>query len=1000
MTAPIQATPSTSRITGSKISNTSEVKPGLVYKADRYYAQLQSDGSLFYSESNPPTKNNSVTYTGEPAKVFLQTLITGGLYSTTTSTGSSSCSDSIKVDREAATKARSEFYTRRLDPLVNKNIACAQRLSNVLKESVRVAANTTSTDGDNTKNRVTLNILKKNSRALKSHLKAIKDEKRGTQAYYKQVAEMANFINQAFSLGVYTGVPRDNLRDLLNNGPVTNRRPSDSINNIAPDDRDCLLVAQCYLNAWQDLPKIPSCPPPEVSQPKPKPPQKPAVPICPEVEAEKWGVRFKYSDNSNQGNCVASRSFSTTDNSGNSLPFIREDKEWFLTLLPAMRSILPIQGGMDTPNAMPGLQFRVMSNIAKHRVPGFQPIYQNLGVEALYITLVGTFTGDGGLGKVTRLAGINSNGLTVGSQVAQQGPVFQSSRNDNQGAILSNGNNVKGGNTYLLKQGTGQFYIQYSNDLKSYRSASQIEELSSTSYLPIPSLNAQAEINNSIQNGAIYYEINPNNISNNSSGVNLDTSSLSTLTAIGQASPVTTYNLHNEFLADGCPGECPKPGIDKLEKGHWNSTKESSPVNSGTFKPLYEIASKLDSYHEFVSFYKLSMQQGHELEVEINLRKNKDGMYPTQGLDDDPLRDGKTGNPKFKGYVRRLEVYQARSDRTWYMIELEVTDHGLVGKKAINLTDDITARANVALASQEAAAALIDGGQKKAQCLYDTGKVWCKDISRLDTGASRKFCYSEITGEGFYMRDEIAEDRIYTPLQTAAILADAPRNWFSGLLRWEINDVSRYLNGSWVSIKPIGSKPTERDIKSKSVSELGLTLIEATDVGAGLGDNTFQVNNRKYFHPSGYGVILQTSSIALDILTNATVTILEPIQTVNYILGGSEALTLGLGAPLGSAALLLSLYGVNKGNIDDIKTYLSSGTIKIESANTDPCIPTNPATTTSATSPTPGESTSPANSRRPANAQLEGAVLGGIADALPSPITDALSQLGSRLFNP
>lgn len=373
----------------------------------------------------------------------------------------------------------------------------------------------------------------------------------------------------------------------------------------------------------QCIPPV-EAPPVEVN-PKPKDPEPlPARPekVC-ESDPRKWGVRFTYKvkDNCSQvplefkatqtskpviNSSAPSDLYKQLDardqfvkppvpTSDSPIEYLGVDtKDWYMTLLPSMQTILPKQGARDTPNAMPGLQFRAANKVVKHPVPGMGPIYQNMGVDSLFITLVGTFTGDGGLEEkkpvnpFTRLGG-----LLAPPQVALQ-----------TGALANT-----------------------------------------------------SDLTNALTDAAVNYSL------------------------YGSDSGL--------FLQDGCPGSCPPPGSnwrDVIDVEWMDSSRSDS-------KTLGEIAANLDAYKEFTSFYKMAYSEGRHLEVEINMRRNRDGLkvkanpLDPNNLDAaDPLRD-KGGNPKFKGYIRRLESYLQYSDRMWYLIEVEVTDHGDVTDKPLNLTN-------------------------------------------------------------------------------------------------------------------------------------------------------------------------------------------------------------------------------------------------------------------------------------------------------------------------
>ncbi|HEY9700090.1 MAG TPA: hypothetical protein V6D10_22735 [Trichocoleus sp.] len=179
----------------------------------------------------------------------------------------------------------------------------------------------------------------------------------------------------------------------------------------------------------------------------------------------------------------------------------------------------------DAPNALPGLNFKVIPSIAKLKVPGFQPAYQHLGMDSCICTLVGCFTGA-------------------------------------DGADL------------LLDQGTA-------------------------------SNNRDKQL-------------------------------------VGDRTLFDSYGVLGKDAETG----------------------------------LKEIAAKLDAYRNFQEFYKFGVLDGKELEVEINLAKNS--PVEMQVGSEEFLRSA-IGNPKFKAVVKMMEVYHARSDRTWYTMQLEITDFGLAG---------------------------------------------------------------------------------------------------------------------------------------------------------------------------------------------------------------------------------------------------------------------------------------------------------------------------------
>ena len=262
---------------------------------------------------------------------------------------------------------------------------------------------------------------------------------------------------------------------------------------------------------------------------KAKPTLPPCVPKLPSQQS-KWGVRFSHS------NCDS----------------------FFFSLLPAYSSSLKTQGGLDVPNAQPGLSFSIKPNIAKMRIPGSSPVFQHLGIDTVMVTLVGRFSGQ-------------------------------------DGTVDSIDENLK----------------------------------------PAPK-----------DKNSIYKD-------------------------------------------------------DEL---------------------------KVDTLLDLDRFYKFSFLQGKELEVEINLSKyfkNSDSRKKI-GLDKDfaGIRDYDTGNIKFKGHLRQIESYYAKASSTYYTIQLEISDFGLVGKNAVaydfllqnakTLPDSSTSSGgNEALGGKEALVKFVEDNRSK-----------------------------------------------------------------------------------------------------------------------------------------------------------------------------------------------------------------------------------------------------------------------------------------------
>lgn len=253
------------------------------------------------------------------------------------------------------------------------------------------------------------------------------------------------------------------------------------------------------------------------------------------VKPPDWGIKFTIGPNK----------LEAPYNYG---PYEIEGQSFYMTLLPAIASQLNLQGARDTPNAMPGLNFKIIPNIAKLKVPGFQPIYQNLGIDAVLCTIVGCFTGADGISEMRN--GVN----------------FALSKSQNKGDVLP-------------YKGNGTFF------------------------------------------------------------------------------------------------------------------KNGSDENS-----LKLVISELDSYRNFQEFYQMTILNGKEVSVEINLAKTS-GASIQLGKDKN-LRSG-NGNPKFQAVIKSMEVYHAKSDRTWYTLQLEISDFGLASKTPINLTNKLNERIKAAQLEQQ-----------------------------------------------------------------------------------------------------------------------------------------------------------------------------------------------------------------------------------------------------------------------------------------------------------
>ena len=396
--------------------------------------------------------------------------------------------------------------------------------------------------------------------------------------------------------------------------------------------------------------------PPKAAAPPPKPGPA-AGKLCEPITHERWGVRFRFLDKppEKKGDCETK-----SKDSGWDL------KDWFLQLLPAMQSVVPKQGARDVPNAGPGLSFRFKNNMVKHKIPGSQPVYQMMGVDSAIITFVGTFTGDGGLGYINKVD-------------IENGELAESALK----IMESEATARRAGEAFPSAKKYGGTYPYGKSPVNAM-------------FNPVYHVRNRARAPGGDTSSAL--------VGSNNTGWLMDNSIL----------------RQGFFERDGCPGQCPPPSWGGFPNGQMDEAggkfawggmgtwPDGSPYGDigtrsqmDTHKLAY-IAAYLDAYHEMVSFYKFAVQAGKLMEITINLRKTHDGLKPRVadprmkgkgGKSDtpDPLRDMHTGNPTFKGYLRTMSTWAQYSDRVWYVMEFEVVDHGLQGKKAVNLTNKVGA---------------------------------------------------------------------------------------------------------------------------------------------------------------------------------------------------------------------------------------------------------------------------------------------------------------------
>lgn len=306
-------------------------------------------------------------------------------------------------------------------------------------------------------------------------------------------------------------------------------------------------------------------------------------------EKDPWGIKFSY-NKITSGQVFAQTTRKNPTRSNTTLtPFIEETdstsyieqsngllnssvsskRDFYFQLLPAIKSNLPVSAGTDVPGAMPGIQFRIENNIVKHKIPGFAPVYQPMGIDSIKCTLVGMFSGNDGVDISSSFSDDINTGL-----LAPGGSLFSNSTSKTPTANSSDTKRVDGAD------------------------------------LPIPS-DSKSKTNSNI---AVLSE---------------------------------------------------------------------------------------DAFRGAQDFYNEIVAPGHEIEVELNLRKSS-GPLDFTGGSAGPFRDATTGNPKFKALIKRLDLYYVRRDRCWFILDLEVTESGLLGTECINLTNIIEQATEVFEAVEDA----------------------------------------------------------------------------------------------------------------------------------------------------------------------------------------------------------------------------------------------------------------------------------------------------------
>lgn len=517
-----------------------------------------------------------------------------------------------------------------------------------------------------------------------------------------------------------------------------------------------------------------------------------------------WGIKFTY-DPSEQNfglTCIP--------NTGTSLANSEDKQEWYMTLLPAMKSQIPKSPGMDTPNAMPGLQFQLKSNIAKHRIPGSQPVYQHLGIDTVMITIVGCFTGDGG--KKTRTTSTDmpiNYANSLNPNISADGKTVKKiNLTEEEQKVLDVANSVATNlslSNPIHRTGSNGLVSTLLADSYSTTDGAKIEQLlksiESKGYVWRSGIN---KFVSNIPSRDEFYTYNSNsNFTNGDVKTSLQKKSDSNLATIPGEKLTSKTKINNEGV----------------------NTTWMKDVNMYECEPCEGVVphtERLDSYHEFTSFQRLSYNK--ELEVEINLAKNVDSRSPKKNkyeewgwdstsakvqkdADWGPLRNGENGNPRFKGVIRGMEAYYARHDRTWYLMTLEVTDLGLSSDVPLNLIKELTEAAEAAaqdVKETEGTAKALTDPNERLDCILQQGNgiltapddVWGTTnrayIAGNALGGGELIAWDMYTGEGIkYKMEEVQENgksikyakasssSVLTPYEVAKELASTKVNLIS-----------------------------------------------------------------------------------------------------------------------------------------------------------------------------------------------------------------------------
>jgi hypothetical protein len=352
--------------------------------------------------------------------------------------------------------------------------------------------------------------------------------------------------------------------------------------------------------------------------------------ICEPILKEYWGVKFTYDEGQNE-------------------------KSWALTLAPAVKS----RYNNKVPNALPGLLIQAKTSFSKKELPGWYSIYQPMGVESVYVTMVGMFTGDGGYK-------FKEDGSYRGFATYDNGK-FKGRENASGTIDPTTNPNYNVGNRFV-------------SGVMDFSDNASVAKL-------------QKDIG--IENATLANFVNREGLFDR---VGCD----------GECPPP-----YRPFFGD----KGAITGSDGISRSiRYPEFDVANPGAPGTYT-RQELHAYLDAYHEFDDFLRFSVVNGRELSVEVNMRKSLDALRPKDRdwmPNESTLRNATTGNVKFTGVVRSIDSNYAYSNRMWYTIVMEVTKLGLVDQLA-GTADD-----NYKLFTQEELKGIIKEEEKEGNTITNT----------------------------------------------------------------------------------------------------------------------------------------------------------------------------------------------------------------------------------------------------------------------------------------